>query len=54
MAKVKFRDYYEVLGVKRDASQDEIRKAFRKLSRTHHPDVAKDKATAEELSLIHI
>ena len=48
MAKVKFRDYYEVLGVKRDASQDEIRKAFRKLARTHHPDVAKDKSTAEE------
>jgi curved DNA-binding protein len=48
MAKVKFRDYYEVLGVKRDASQDEIRKAFRKLARTHHPDVAKDKATAED------
>lgn len=48
MAKVKFRDYYEVLGVKRTASQDEIRKAFRKLARTHHPDVAKDKATAED------
>lgn len=48
MAKVKFRDYYEVLGVKRDASQDEIRKAFRKLARTHHPDVAKDKVSSEE------
>ena len=45
---VKFRDYYEVLGVARDASQDEIRKAFRKLARTHHPDVAKDKTNAEE------
>ena len=48
MAKVKFRDYYEVLGVTRDASQDEIRKAFRKLARKHHPDVAENKATAEE------
>jgi curved DNA-binding protein len=48
MAKVKFRDYYEVLGVARDASQDEIRKAFRKLARKHHPDVAENKATAEE------
>ena len=48
MAKVKFRDYYEVLGVARDASQDEVRKAFRKLARKHHPDVAENKATAEE------
>ena len=45
---VKFRDYYEVLGVDRDASQDEIRKAFRKLARKYHPDVAEDKETAEE------
>ena len=45
---VKFRDYYEVLGVNRDASHDEIRKAFRKLARKYHPDVAEDKSTAEE------
>lgn len=45
---VKFRDYYEVLGVDRDASQDEIRKSFRKLARKYHPDVAEDKETAEE------
>lgn len=45
---VKFRDYYEILGVPRDASQDDIRKAFRKLAREHHPDVSKDKSTAEE------
>ena len=45
---VKFRDYYEVLGVERDASQDDIRKAFRKLARKYHPDVAEDKSTAEE------
>jgi len=36
-----------VLGVAKTATQDEIRKAFRKLARTHHPDVAKDKKTAE-------
>jgi curved DNA-binding protein len=45
---VAFRDYYATLGVARDASADDIKKAFRKLARKHHPDVAKDKATAEE------
>ena len=46
-ARVQFKDYYAVLGVTKTATQDEIRKAFRKLARTHHPDVAKDKKTAE-------
>src|SRR5256886_7957157 len=45
---VQFRDYYETLGVSKTASDDEIRKAFRKLARKHHPDVNKDKTTAEE------
>jgi len=42
-----FRDYYQTLGVERSATADEIKKAFRKLARLHHPDVAKDKKAGE-------
>lgn len=45
---VEFKDYYEILGVPRTASQEDIRRAFRKLALKYHPDVAKDKSTAEE------
>ena len=45
---VQYKDYYQVLGVARTASADDIRKAFRKLAREYHPDVAKDKKSAEE------
>ena len=42
-----YKDYYATLGVPKNATHDDIRKAFRKLARQHHPDVAKDKKTAE-------
>jgi curved DNA-binding protein len=45
---VQYKDYYEILSVPRTASNEEIKKSFRKLAREYHPDVAKDKKKAEE------
>lgn len=42
------RDYYEVLGVPRSATSDEIKKAYRRMARTHHPDVNRHDQAAEE------
>jgi len=39
---MKFRDYYDTLGVARDASAEDIKKAFRKMARKYHPDVSKE------------
>jgi len=42
------RDYYEILGVQRDASKDDIKKAYRQLALKHHPDMNKDKKKEAE------
>lgn len=39
---MEFKDYYKILGVARDASQDDIKRAYRKLARKYHPDVSKE------------
>ena len=39
---MEFKDYYGIMGVKRDATQDEIKRAYRKLARKYHPDVSKE------------
>lgn len=45
---MKFKDYYQILGVARDASEDDIKKSYRKLARKYHPDVSKEKNAEEK------
>lgn len=48
------RDYYEVLGVSRDASQEEIKKAYRNLAKKYHPDVSSDPNATEKFAEIQV
>ncbi len=50
---VEFQDYYATLGVERGATHDEIRKAYRKLARKHHPDVDKSKGANDRFKSIN-
>ncbi len=44
---MKFKDYYETMGVARDASPDDVKRAYRRLARKYHPDVSKEKDAEE-------
>ncbi|MFA9421048.1 MAG: DnaJ C-terminal domain-containing protein [Gammaproteobacteria bacterium] len=50
---MKYQDYYQILGVTRDASDADIKKSYRKLARKYHPDVSKDDAAEEKFKEVN-
>ncbi len=50
---LEFQDYYQTLGIPRDASQEQIRKAYRRQARRYHPDVSKEQGAAEKFKKIN-
>jgi curved DNA-binding protein len=51
-AAVEYKDYYKIMGVGRDASADDVKRAYRKLARKYHPDVSKEKDAEERFKEI--
>src|SRR5579872_1972768 len=49
---MEYKDYYKILGVSRDAKEDEIKKVYRKLARKYHPDVSKETNAEEKFKAV--